>query len=1542
MSLNYLELTETEEDYTGINRANLITAEIHQFTTADSRVFAPDLGQFYINKTFQINDAISGRKLVRGEDFDVEYYSKRVFEKSGQDNGYLILVKNIAISGVLLTYQCVGGLYTSPAYLIQMMMEKYPDGIGPVIYWKNVLFKPDQYVPAGHRHFSSAIYGMSPHNDALERVRGGMTNQDRLKFGDFYDNTLARYNELMSLVNNGYNSNLSLFQETRKGLEFQQGDFVYTDSNADQAVLRKYGKWKRHTGTMLAAGGPTNAGTSMSVGAGVVNPIRQTNLYQRIDDPWEVNPELQEMSLLLQPSKMSFNEGETITISLVGVNIPPMTQVTGQFVGIAADNVVGGNLTWQATLDAFGKATITLQTVENGRTTGNVNITILPNQFATAAITVLMVDTSRTATYTLNFSADAQGLNLITRVNEGSVMYMNILVTNPKVNQELTLNYAAGSATQADFVTPLPASVVIPSNGIVRIRLELLNDEKAEGEEVFVAALLPLGTADLNRSLARGEIIVVDSSYQAEFDARFSSDTGGVNRIVEANEGDTFYLYATTSLPNGTVVNLTYGGTMQLDDYDKRPTTAIVAGGLVVAAISAKNDARNDGDKILGLTVKRTDGVVLANLSIIIRDTSQAPVTTIYFTNTNGGSNVVTEFNEGDTIFITIDTKNVENGTYLDLTYAMDGAATQQEINLEFTSPLPTRVPITNNRAIIAASIKEDFKTEGNRQFRCTVVMSGVSASCLIRDTSVPIANAKFSNASSGAGTITEANEGQTVYLVVETKGYAAGAVLNLTYTGSATDADFVAPRPTSVIVTASGLNIVAMSIKNDYASEGIEVMTVNVRSGAVSVANTTLTIRDTSLTPELGILLSLSSTAQTAITNINEGITAYVHVNWTNLPVNSTMTWSVVHITTSNADFNKNSGNLVNGSTITGSGVDSITTVLDKLTEGTETFRLEVKVTLPDARVITSQTDIITLNDTSLTEVFTVSYSSDALGNTTVTSANEGTAVYLIVRSSNIPNGTTFRLNLPNTGAGFANDDDVEPTISNSTFTITNNFASRRINILADRVTEGNETLLIRTTRVDANISVDASLIIVDTSSTVNVTCSLRLANGNKPTNNNFNEGQTGYLLVSWTNGTIGDRIRPTLTAGAGNAVASDFNSSSFGEEHVISTDTGTMQFGFDIKNDRITDGDKLFAVTITNLTTVSTYPLDGVYRILDTSKATTYTDVGFATTATTFTPITTINEGSSCVVRMRPIDAVAGDVFRMTVTGGTATLNTDYTVSTANEQTWNESRSYLSWGFSIAEDRTTEGNESIIVQLFNVTMNQVIGTYQVTIIDTSLTPTAAKGFYNAPVSSGNAQLITSTNEGQTIFFRLSLVNQVWRDEWRISIAGNSQANSADVDGFTTSTLLVPSTNNSVLQQQLNITADDLTEGPENLILQIEFKRFGETTWRNEGTATILINDTSKTAGFDIYYSTNSGGTNRITSIGEGQTIYLIASTTNVAAGTILQVNFAGSDVNSADFTTAPPYAFPSNINTLVPMTVQSNGIAFYRFDIKADLVEG
>lgn len=1533
MTYNPLELTEMEEDYTGINIGNLVVEENHDFTNdPDKRIFSPDLGQFYVNEKFLIRDPRTNKVLVRGVDYRLEYLSDRIFKKSGLPNYYLINIINNNVVEVNVTYQAVGGLYTSPAYLIAMMMDKYPDGIGPVVYWKNVLYKPDQFVPAGHRHHSLEIYAMSPMVDALEQLRGSFGQIDKSKFADFFTNTTTAFNELMARISVNFETLQTQFETVRKGVELQQGDFVYTDAGGDQYQLRKYGKWKRHSGVILAAGGANNAGTTMSVGSGFTNAVRKTNLYQRLDDPWGNNPDIETQTLILQPSKSTFNEGETITINVQGVNIEPGTLVTGKYVGIPTDNIKDGNLTWSVTLNNTGAGSFQLVTVNNSRTTNDVTITVLPDYFSEAAIQLTMVDTSKTPVYNLFFSSDANGSNPITRANEGTVVYMNLQVTNPILNEVLTCNYSSGTATQSDFVTPLPETLTVPSNGIVRVRLEIKNDEVAEGEEVFVAMLLPQGSNSLSQAKARSELIINDTSYQAEFDSYFSADTGGVSRITTVDEGQTCYIFARTTLQNGTTVNFEYGGTATAADFDYRASSAVVSNGVLVGRIVVKADNITEGDEILGVTCKRTDGTTLSNMSIVIKDTSLSPTGTIFFASTNGGNTHTNSFNEGQTIFITISTQNLENGAYVELQYEMDGASNQDQINAEFTAPLPTRVPITNNRAVIAATILEDYTADGDRNFKAILVMNNSVASCVIRDSSVPVYTARFSGTSDGNGSISEINEGQTCYLVYETKGVPAGRVFNIIYGGSANDSDFTAARPTTLTMNSAGKVIIPYGVKEDYISEGLENMTVSIREGSTNRAQTSINIRDTSLTPVLGVLLSISSTNQTAITSINEGVTAYVHVNWTNVPLNTNIKWEVIHGTTSGADFDKTSSTFTN-TEYTGTVADAITTIADNLSEGDETFKIRASFTLPDGRVITAETSNITLVDTSKTQVFSMYFSTDANGNTPINRINEGQTCYLIVKGENVPNGTVFRFGYGATGNGYANDADITPAFTNLTKAMANNFISHQFTVVADRTTEGDESLVIRATRSDNNVSRDASIVIVDTSKQMTATTQMKLSNNTTPANNTFKEGESGYVELAFTNATIGDIITCNLQSGNGNVDSSDFTASQFGQERVLTAENGSVYWTFTIANDRVTEGNENFAVNVQNKTTTIGYPLNGTYTVEDTSKTTEYTFSGFSTGSDNAI-INTCNEGDVVLLQTIPVNGVIGDIYRMSITGGTATIGNDFTVNT-NDLTYNTFGSKIAWTFNILNDRLTESNETIIAQIVNVTSNQTVGSFQLTILDTSKTPSATSAYYTA--ASGGS-VITSANEGTTAFLRVTPINGVNGDQWRVSIDSTSQATAADIDNFTPQTITDSGQDRNSFVYPINITNDELTEGNENLIMLIELKRNGSSTWEKINTATLLIVDTSRTPIFETYFASDANGTNRVTQTNEGTTVYAIIKTTNVAAGTVLQIDFVGSTVDRDDFTSS----FPADLSSRQDVTVGNDGIASFRFDVKEDFKDG
>jgi len=122
--------------------------------------------------------------------------------------------------------------------------------------------------------------------------------------------------------------------------------------------------------------------------------------------------------------------------------------------------------------------------------------------------------------------------------------------------------------------------------------------------------------------------------------------------------------------------------------------------------------------------------------------------------------------------------------------------------------------------------------------------------------------------------------------------------------------------------------------------------------------------------------------------TNINENVSTSIYVQSKNLPQGTTLFWTILHQTTSDADFVATSGSFVSSSLayINGSGTGgfNITTIRDAITEGPELFQIQIRE-WSTTSVVVATSSLITVNDTSLAPTY-------IFDSTNATSLTEGT----------------------------------------------------------------------------------------------------------------------------------------------------------------------------------------------------------------------------------------------------------------------------------------------------------------------------------------------------------------------------------------------------------------------------------------------------------------------------------------------------------------------------------------------------------------------
>jgi len=201
-------------------------------------------------------------------------------------------------------------------------------------------------------------------------------------------------------------------------------------------------------------------------------------------------------------------------------------------------------------------------------------------------------------------------------------------------------------------------------------------------------------------------------------------------------------------------------------------------------------------------------------------------------------------------------------------------------------------------------------------------------------------------------------NEGDTVtFTLTGTNTYTGAHYYSLGGTADASDLNSATTGSYSFNGSTGSFNI---SIDADYLTEGSESLTayarVNSTSGPI-VAQTTVTINDTSLTP--------TATCTPDVSNVNEGSNVTFTVNTTNFP-SGTLQWeAVLSADMEAADISATSGTVsISGST----GSIVITATSDGYTETGQTESFQIKIiNSPDGdgqTLVTSSS--VTINDTS------------------------------------------------------------------------------------------------------------------------------------------------------------------------------------------------------------------------------------------------------------------------------------------------------------------------------------------------------------------------------------------------------------------------------------------------------------------------------------------------------------------------------------------------------------------------------------------------
>jgi hypothetical protein len=320
--------------------------------------------------------------------------------------------------------------------------------------------------------------------------------------------------------------------------------------------------------------------------------------------------------------------------------------------------------------------------------------------------------------------------------------------------------------------------------------------------------------------------------------------------------------------------------------------------------------------------------------------------------------------NEGTAVTFTIAGTNTANGTYY---WSVEQAEGTGSVTAgDFTGgALNGSFTITSNSGSVVLTASADLTTEGAELFNLFVRTGsatgpsiGVSPDITINDTSITPPTL--------TSDISTVNEGSTVTFTASNVG-ADGTYYWTINNVSTANADFPGVSGSFTVSghtgnIDNGTGTFTITPTKDLLTEGSETFTVSVRSvsisGTVIVTSGTITIADTSLTPTV-----------TSAASVNEG--SAITFTASNLGPDGTYYWTILNGTSANADFSAVSGSFTiaghTGNIDNGTGTFSVTPLADSLTEGAETFQVQVRsVSISGTVIVTSSA--VTINDTSLT----------------------------------------------------------------------------------------------------------------------------------------------------------------------------------------------------------------------------------------------------------------------------------------------------------------------------------------------------------------------------------------------------------------------------------------------------------------------------------------------------------------------------------------------------------------------------------------------
>ena len=680
------------------------------------------------------------------------------------------------------------------------------------------------------------------------------------------------------------------------------------------------------------------------------------------------------------------------------------------------------------------------------------------------------------------------------------------------------------------------------------------------------------------------------------------------------------------------------------------------------------------------------------------------------------------------------------------------------------------------------------------------------------------------------------------------------------------------------------------LRVREDNLTEGTETLTFTVNGNSVS-AN----ILDTS-TGDVPSYTLRTEPANT--TELNEGDSVAIFVDYSNAPLNDIISWSVDNTKLSAEDLTVGSltGSITLANDASGPGYSgsvqlaSFTIAEDVTAEGQE--QLDFSIDKTDVTGLS-----IVINDTSIDYVYNFSLTASTAG-----PVNEGDTIDITLTAQDGAPGTELAYTITGIDAldlssgsltGVFTLQEPAQLVPGVALSDTLTFT-----IAEDATSELPETL---TLVLDDYPDINLAIAITDTSKSL-VSYTL----GSVVTE--LNEGDTFSISLDTTSVEVGSTIPYTVTG----ITQDDLSSGSLTGSFTIVADpaqegAGIASTSFTLAADELTEGTETFILTITTQD-LSTQSIS--IPINDTSTSLEYRVVR--------TGPTSIVEDSSSIIfwvyASGPSDLltyeIVGDVtdddfviesiYRST----TGTLNFSNRISSDTKEP--DMPYYAAKFFKLKEDYLTEGDETLQFTVPEVGLSSEI----YTVADLSKTPTVSlqSAYDNRNEGLEYLAILTATGApaGYTITGKLN-VNPTDLDQLQVSGQTISLLNKTDPIPITFTVGAHGTTSGLNADQtyiRLGLKADSLTEGPETLSITLDDFAASLSLTINDTsqgvvTYTISGNDTVPENGAITLNISVEGITNTVTTIP-----FKIDTSSTISATDISRItDFATNDLINTNY---------------------------------------